>query len=170
MDTNRIELDEAYMQMAEVWAKRSYATRSKVGALLVNEQQIISDGYNGMPSGMPNHEIEIPVANQFHTELVTNPLVIHAEANVFDKLSKNGTSTGAEGATLYVTMSPCLECSKRIINNKIKRVVYRVEYRDTRAIDVLRSVGIEVVHLPGDVPQPTAKKGFLKGILRRIKK
>lgn len=144
MDQERIDLDEAYLQMAEIWARRSYATRSKVGALLVKEKQIISDGYNGMPSGMPNSLIEVKDGDS----LVTNPLVIHAEANVFDKLSKRGSADGAEGATLYITMSPCIECSKRIINNKISRVVYREQYRIPDAIDILKSAGIEVVHQP----------------------
>jgi dCMP deaminase len=143
MDENRLDEDEAYMQMAEVWAKRSYATRSKVGALLVKNRTIISDGFNGMPSGMPNEEIEWSTFEG----VVTNQLVIHAEANLFDKLSRNGSNSGAEGATMYVTLSPCMECAKRIINNKIKRIVYRNKYRIADALPILISAGIEVVQL-----------------------
>lgn len=142
---DRIDLDEAYMQMSEIWALRSYATRSKVGALLVKDRQIISDGYNGMPAGIPNELIESTSADGL---VVTNPLVIHAEANCFDKLSKHGSSQGAEGATLYVTMSPCIECAKRIINNKLARVVYRNPYRNLDPINYLKNSGIEVIHLP----------------------
>jgi len=139
MDENRIPLDEAYMQMAEIWALRSYATRTKVGALLVRDRQIISDGYNGMPKGVPNHLVELV---QPDGSIITNPLVIHAEANVFDKLSEKGSSHGAAGSTLYCTFSPCIDCAKRIINNKIARFVYRDEYRDTSPLDTLRENGV----------------------------
>jgi dCMP deaminase len=145
MDTNRIAADEAYMQMAEIWALRSYATRSKVGALLVVEQQIISDGFNGMPRGMPNEDIEIL---QPDGTLITNPLAIHAEANCFDKLSKNGSTQGAEGGYMYLTLSPCVECAKRIINNKVAKVFYRHIYRNTEGLDALALGKVPAVHLP----------------------
>ena len=147
MTENRLALDEAYMRMAEVWAQRSYATRTKVAALLVKDRQIISDGYNGMPKGMPNELVEVAMSDG---STVTNPLVIHAEANVFDKLSEKGSSNGAAGATLYCTFSPCIECAKRIINNKIARFVYRDEYRDATPIRVLQEAGIIVDKLKRD--------------------
>lgn len=144
MDQNRLPLDEAYMQMAEVWAKRSYATRTKVAALLVKDRQIISDGYNGMPKGMPNELVELPGPNG---TIITNPLVIHAEANLFDKLSEKGSSHGANGGTIYCTFSPCVECAKRIINNKIARFVFRDEYRDTEPLRILTDAKVIVEQL-----------------------
>lgn len=140
-----MQADEAYMQMAEVWARRSYATRSKVGALLVKNQRIISDGFNGMPRGMPNEEIETTLPDG---TVVTNPLVIHAEANCFDKLSKDGGGDGAEGAYMYLTLSPCLECAKRIINNKVAKVFYRDIYRNTEGLEALERGKVPAVHLP----------------------
>ena len=144
MEENRIALDEAYLQMAEIWAKRSYATRTKVGALLVDpiKKKIISDGYNGMPSGFPNEEVELIDEKGY---IVTNPLVLHAESNSILKCA--AFDGGAEGCTLYVTMSPCNECAKLIIQAKIKRVVYRTEYRIIDSIAILRRAGIEVVKL-----------------------
>lgn len=144
MIETRLSADEAYMQMAEVWSQRSYATRSKVGAILVKDQRVISDGFNGMPRNMPNHEIETQLEDG---TLVTNPLVIHAEANCFDKLSKNGSNTGAEGAYMYLTLSPCLECAKRIINNRVAKVFYRTAYRNTDGLNVLERAGVPVIHL-----------------------
>jgi dCMP deaminase len=141
---NRIDLDEAYMQMAEVWAQRSYATRTKVGALLIDpiKRQIVSDGYNGMPSGFPNDEVEFINPD---TSKTTNPLVIHAESNAILKCAAN--HGGAEGCTLYVTINPCVECAKLIIQSGIKRVVYRDNYRIQDAIEILNFAGIEVVKL-----------------------
>ena len=118
---------------APVWAQNSYCKRRKVGALLVKDRMIISDGYNGTPSGFENICEE---------DGVTKPYVLHAEANAITKVAKSGNSS--EGATLYVTASPCLECSKLIIQAGIKRVVYRDEYRLTDGIDLLRRAGIEV--------------------------
>jgi len=141
MDPNRFPLDEAYMQMAEVWARRSYATRTKVAALLVKDRQIISDGYNGMPKGMPNELVELI---QPDGTIITNPLVIHAEANLFDKLSEKGSNNGAMGGTIYCTFSPCIECAKRIINNKIARFVYRDLYRDIEPLRILQDAHIIV--------------------------
>lgn len=141
---SRIELDEAYMQMAEVWAQRSYATRTKVGALLVDPEnrQIMSDGYNGMPSGFPNEDVEIL---QEDGTLVTNPLVIHAESNAILKCA--ASDGGSRGCTLYVTINPCVECAKLIIQAGIKRVVYRSYYRITEGIQILERAKIEVIHL-----------------------
>ena len=127
------KFDCRYLEMAEIWAQNSYCKRRKVGALLVKDRMIISDGYNGTPSGFENICEE---------DGVTKPYVLHAEANAITKVAKSGNSS--EGATLYVTASPCLECSKLIIQSGIKRVVYRDEYRLTDGIDLLRRAGIEV--------------------------
>ena len=127
------KFDHSYLEMAEIWAQNSYCKRRKVGALLVKDRMIISDGYNGTPSGFENICEE---------DGVTKPYVLHAEANAITKVAKSGNSS--EGATLYVTASPCLECSKLIIQPGIKRVVYRDEYRLTDGIDLLRRAGIEV--------------------------
>ena len=125
------KFDHSYLEMAEIWAQNSYCKRRKVGALLVKDRMIISDGYNGTPSGFENICEE---------DGVTKPYVLHAEANAITKVAKSGNSS--EGATLYVTASPCLECSKLIIQSGIKRVVYRDEYRLTDGIDLLRRAGI----------------------------
>ena len=127
------KFDHSYLEMAEIWAQNSYCKRRKVGALLVKDRMIISDGYNGTPSGFENICEE---------DGVTKPYVLHAEANAITKVAKSGNSS--EGATLYVTASPCLECAKLIIQSGIKRVVYRDEYRITDGIDLLRRAGIEV--------------------------
>ena len=127
------KFDHSYLEMAEIWAQNSYCKRRKVGALLVKDRMIISDGYNGTPSGFET------VCEE---DGVTKPYVLHAEANAITKVAKSGNSS--EGATLYVTASPCLECSKLIIQSGIKRVVYRDEYRLTDGIDLLRRAGIEV--------------------------
>ena len=127
------KFDHSYLEMAQIWAQNSYCKRRKVGALLVKDRMIISDGYNGTPSGFENICEE---------DGVTKPYVLHAEANAITKVAKSGNSS--EGATLYVTASPCLECSKLIIQSGIRRVVYRDEYRLTDGIDLLRRAGIEV--------------------------
>ena len=127
------KFDHSYLQMAEVWAQNSYCKRRKVGALLVKDRMIISDGYNGTPAGFEN------VCEE---DGVTKPYVLHAEANAITKVAKSGNSSA--GATLYVTASPCLECSKLIIQAGIRRVVYRDEYRLTDGVDLLRRAGIQV--------------------------
>ena len=127
------KFDRRYLEMAEIWAKNSYCKRRQVGALLVKDNMIISDGYNGTPSGFEN----ICEENG-----VTKPYVLHAEANAISKVAKSGNSS--EGATLYVTASPCIECSKLIIQSGIKRVVYKDEYRLTDGVDLLRKAGAEV--------------------------
>ena len=127
------KFDQRYLEMAEIWAKNSYCKRRQVGALLVKDNMIISDGYNGTPSGFEN------VCEE---NGVTKPYVLHAEANAISKIAKSGNSS--LGATLYVTASPCIECSKLIIQSGIKRVVYKDEYRLTDGIDLLRRAGIEV--------------------------
>ena len=128
------KFDEKYLAMAEVWAGNSYCRRRQVGALLVKDRMIISDGYNGTPSGFENICEDESGA--------TKPYGLHAEANAISKVAKSGNSS--DGATLYVTASPCIECAKLIIQAGIKRVVYKDEYRLTDGIDLLRRAGIEV--------------------------
>ena len=132
MDNNKF--DRSYLQMAEVWAQNSYCKRRKVGALLVKDRTIISDGYNGTPSGFEN------ICEDENG--VTKPYVLHAEANAITKVAKSGNSS--EGATLYVTASPCAECAKLIIQSGISRVVYRDAYRLTDGIDLLKRAGVTV--------------------------
>lgn len=126
--------DDKYLEMARVWASNSYCKRRQVGALIVKDRMIISDGYNGTPSGFENICEDESGA--------TKPYVLHAEANAITKVAKSGNSS--QGSTLYVTASPCLECAKLIIQAGIKRVVYRDEYRLTDGIDLLSRAGIEV--------------------------
>lgn len=134
-------LDLRYLRMAAIWAENSYCQRRKVGALVVKEKMIISDGYNGTPSGFEN------VCEDAHG--VTHPYVLHAEANAITKLARSGNNS--DQATLYVTASPCIECAKLIIQAGIRRVVYAEQYRLTDGIDLLRRAGVEVVHLPLDL-------------------
>lgn len=131
------KFDAKYLRMAKIWASNSYCKRRQVGALLVKDNMIISDGYNGTPAGFEN------VCEDENG--VTKPYVLHAEANALTKVAKSGNS--AEGATLYVTASPCLECSKLIIQSGIRRVVYSDEYRLDDGIKLLRRAGIEVEKL-----------------------
>ena len=132
------------MQMAEIWAQRSKANRSQVGALIVKNRQIISDGYNGMPAGSEDDVCEIYDANGL---LLTKPEVMHAESNALLKIAENG-GVGARGATLYSTLSPCPECAKLIKQSKIARVVYRNDYRLPDGILMLRKLGVDVTQLP----------------------
>jgi len=128
------QLDQRYLKMAMIWAQNSYCERRQVGALLVKEKMIISDGYNGTPSGFEN----ICEDENNHTK----PYVLHAEANAITKVAKSGNSS--EGATMYVTSSPCLECSKLIIQAGIKRVVFTESYRLDDGINLLKRADIEV--------------------------
>jgi dCMP deaminase len=146
INPNRIALDEAYMQMAEVWAKRSKANRLQVGGLLVLDGQIISDGYNGMPAGYEGDDEVCELYAPDGITLLTKPQVLHAEANMLLKLVANG-GRGAKGATMYVTDSPCPECAKLIMQAKVARVVYRRKYRLTAGIDLLEDRGIICHHL-----------------------
>lgn len=127
-------LDLRYLRMARIWAENSYCQRRKVGALVVKDKMIISDGYNGTPSGFEN------VCED--EDNVTKPYVLHAEANAITKVAKSGNNS--QGATLYVTDAPCLECAKLIIQAGIKRVVYVIEYSVRDGIELLRRAGIEV--------------------------
>ncbi len=127
-------LDRRYLKMAAIWAQNSYCKRRKVGALLVKDKMIISDGYNGTPSGFEN---ECEDENN-----LTKAYVLHAEANAITKVAKSGNSS--QGATLYVTSSPCLECSKLIIQAGIKRVVFSENYRLEDGINLLKRADIDV--------------------------
>ena len=138
IDDKQLQLDKRYLRMARIWSENSYCERRKVGALLVKYKMIISDGYNGTPSGFPNVcESE---------EGVTLPYVLHAEANAITKVARSNNSS--EGSTLYVSTSPCMECSKLIIQAGIKRVVFSDLYRITDGLDLLRDAGVETVHIP----------------------
>lgn len=130
-------LDKRYLRMAAIWAENSYCQRRKVGAIIVKDQMIISDGYNGTPSGFEN------VCEE--ESGVTKPYVLHAEANAITKVARSNNSS--DGSTLYVTASPCVECAKLIIQAGIKRVVFNELYRITDGIDLLRRAGIECVHI-----------------------
>lgn len=131
-------LDKRYLRMARIWSENSYCTRRKVGALIVKDQMIISDGYNGTPSGFPN------VCED--EEGLTLPYVLHAEANAITKVARSHNSS--EGGTMYVTDSPCIECAKLIIQAGIKRLVYSKPYRLIDGIELLERAGIEVVFIP----------------------
>jgi dCMP deaminase len=133
----QIIFDKRYLEMALIWAKNSYCIRRQVGALLVRGRMIISDGYNGTPSGFEN------VCED--EKNVTKPYVLHAEANAITKVAKSSNSS--EASTLYVTTSPCLECSKLIIQSGIKRVVYCNRYHKTDGLELLKRAGIELVFI-----------------------
>jgi len=134
------QFDKRYLQMAQIWAENSYCKRRKVGALIVKEKMIISDGYNGTPAGFEN------VCEDENYK--TKPYVLHAEANAITKVAKSNNSS--EDSTLYVTTAPCMECSKLIIQSGIKRVVFSGEYHSDDGIQLLKRAKIEVVHLPND--------------------
>ena len=139
-EMKQLEVDKKYLRMARIWAENSYCTRLNVGALIVKDKMIISDGYNGTPSGFENKCED--------DEGKTKAYVLHAEANAITKVaSSNNNSTGA---TIYVTNSPCMECAKLIIQAGIRRVVYATQYRITEGIDLLRQAGIIVDHIDID--------------------
>lgn len=129
-------LDRRYLRMARIWAENSYCKRRQVGALVVKDHMIISDGYNGTPSGFDN----ICEENN-----VTYPYVLHAEANAITKLARS--SNNSDGATLYVTAAPCIECAKLIIQSGIKRVIYGEEYRLADGLELLKKAGIETLFI-----------------------
>ena len=133
----QLALDRRYLRMSRIWAENSYCQRRKVGAILVKDGMIISDGFNGTPAGFENVCEDETGA--------TKPSVLHAEANAITKVARSNNSSC--GATLYVTASPCLECSKLIIQSGITRVVYNEEYRLSDGLGLLRRAGVEVVHI-----------------------
>ena len=130
-------LDKSYLRMAQIWAENSYCERRKVGAILVKDKMIISDGYNGTPAGFEN------VCED--TDGTTKPYVLHAEANAITKVARSNNSS--EDSTLYVTASPCVECAKLIIQSGIRRVVFNDLYRLCDGIDLLKRAGVECVHI-----------------------
>lgn len=134
------DLDKRYLRMAGIWAENSYCQRRQVGALIVKDKMIISDGYNGTPSGFEN------VCEDENG--LTKPYVLHAEANAITKIARSGNNS--DGATLYVTDAPCIECSKLIIQAGIKRVIYAKQYRLTDGLELLKRAGIELKYLPYD--------------------
>ena len=134
----QIILDKRYLRMATIWSENSYCARRKVGALIVRNQMIISDGFNGTPDGFEN------VCED--ESGLTKPYVLHAEANAITKVARSNNSS--DGATLYVTASPCMECAKLIIQAGIKRVVFNELYRISDGLDLLERAGIELVHIP----------------------
>jgi dCMP deaminase len=136
-EKKKLKYDLAYLRIAKEWGKLSYCKRKQVGAIIVRDRMIISDGYNGTPSGFENCcEDE---------ENLTKWYVLHAEANAILKVARSTQS--CEGATLYITLSPCKDCSKLIHQSGIKRVVYLEEYKDTSGVDFLRKAGVEAEHL-----------------------
>ncbi len=136
-DRKQARFDQRYLDMARIWAQNSYCQRRQVGALVVKQGMIISDGYNGTPSGFEN------VCEDDNG--ITKPYVLHAEANAITKLARS--SNNSDGATIYITASPCIECAKLIIQAGIRRVVYGEKYRLTDGIELLERAGIEVEYL-----------------------
>lgn len=134
------KLDLRYLKMARIWAQNSYCQRRQVGALVVKDGMIISDGYNGTPSGFEN------ICEDENN--VTKPYVLHAEANAITKLARSNNNS--DGATIYITASPCIECAKLIIQAGIKRVVYGEQYRLTDGVDLLKRAGIETIYINPD--------------------
>lgn len=133
----QIAFDKRYLEMARIWAQNSYCKRRQVGALIVKGKMIISDGYNGTPAGFEN------VCEDENN--ITKPYVLHAEANAITKVAKSNNSS--EDSTLYVTSSPCMECSKLIIQSGIKRVVFCNQYHKTDGLELLRRARIELVYI-----------------------
>ena len=136
-EEKQYNLDNRYLRMAQIWSENSYCHRRRVGALVVKDKAIISDGYNGTISGFDN------VCED--NDGITYPYVLHAEANAITKLARSNHNS--DGGTLYVTASPCIECAKLIIQAGIKRVVYAEKYRLEDGLDLLRKVGVEVVNI-----------------------
>lgn len=134
MDKKQEELDKRYLSMARIWSENSYCTRRQVGALIVKDKMIISDGYNGTPSGFEN------ICEDENG--LTKPYVLHAEANAITKIARSGNNS--DGATLYVTDAPCIECSKLIIQAGIKRVIYEKDYRLRDGLNLLERAGIDI--------------------------
>ena len=139
-DKKQLLLDLRYLRMARIWSENSYCERRKVGALVVKDKMIISDGYNGTPSGFEN------VCEDENN--LTKPYVLHAEANAITKLARS--SNNSDGSTLYVTAAPCIECSKLIIQSGIKRVVYAEKYRLDDGINLLEKAGVKVIYINPD--------------------
>ena len=142
-EDKQLVLDKRYLRMARIWSENSYCTRRKVGALIVKDQMIISDGYNGTPSGFEN------VCED--ESGLTKPYVLHAEANAILKVAASTQS--CKDATLYITMSPCKECSKLIHQAGITRVVYKESYKDRSGLEFLEKAGVKITFLPNSATQ-----------------
>ena len=140
---SQIKLDKTYLDMAQVWSQLSKANRKKVGCLIVKNGSIISDGYNGTPSGFNNECEYNPDPNIFH-KIITKPEVLHAESNAITKLAKSTQSS--EGATMYITIAPCLDCAKLIIQSGIKRVVYKDNYKNLDGVNLLKKAQIKILY------------------------
>lgn len=136
-DLKQFKLDVVYLKMAQSWASNSHSKRSQVGCLVVKDKTIISDGYNGTPTGFPN------ICEDENNQTLSS--VLHAEANAITKLAKNTVSSN--GSTLYVTLSPCYDCSKLIIQSGIKRIVFSEVYRKLDSFDLLNQAGIEIIYI-----------------------
>lgn len=136
-DDKQKTFDKRYLEMAQIWAQNSYCIRRQVGALIVKGKMIISDGYNGTPAGFEN------ICEDENN--ITKPYVLHAEANAITKVAKSNNSS--EDSTLYITASPCMECSKLIIQSGIRRVVYSNKYHKTDGLELLERAGIELVYI-----------------------
>ena len=158
---NQNRLDERYLAMAKEWSKMSHAKRKKVGCLIVKDERIISDGFNGTPSGFDNNceevfytcderdfykdqEWELDKGKEKFFKLKTKPEVLHAESNALMKLARSTNSS--EGATIYCTYSPCFDCAKLIVQSGVKRFVYNETYRNTQGLDLLKKAGVEIVN------------------------
>lgn len=163
-DSKQLKIDKLYLRMAQTWSENSYAIRRKVGCLIVKNNSIISDGYNGTPTGfrnvceyskeyraaklMTDEEERVflkDIRDDFKAELITYPYVLHAESNAIAKLAKSNNSS--DGSTIYITDEPCLECSKMIIQSGIKRVVYNRSYRLHDGIELLKAANIEITQI-----------------------
>lgn len=138
MDSKQHKYDVAYLRMAREWAELSYCKRRQVGAIIVKDRMIISDGYNGTPSGFENC--------CENDEGETHWYVLHAEANAILKVAKS--TQNCEGSTLYITLSPCKDCSKLVHQSGITRVVYHIEYKDTEGLEFLKKAGVELKYIP----------------------
>ncbi len=138
--TKQLEIDKRYLKMARIWAENSYCERRQVGALIVKDQMIISDGFNGTPSGFEN------ICEDENG--VTKPYVLHAEANAITKVA--ASSNSSKGATIYITASPCIECAKLIIQSGILRVVYGEKYHSSEGCRLLERAGIQLDYIELD--------------------
>lgn len=136
--TKQLRYDKAYLRMAAVWGALSHCERKQVGALIVKNSMIISDGYNGTPTGFDNNCEDEDKKTQWY--------VLHAEANAIMKVAKS--TNNSNGATLYITLSPCRECSKLVLQSGIKRVVYLNAYKDDSGLKFLEKAGVEIEHIP----------------------
>jgi dCMP deaminase len=137
-DKKQRRYDQAYLKMASEWSKLSHCKRKQVGALIVKDKMIISDGYNGTPTGFDNCCEDEYGSTKWH--------VLHAEANAILKVASS--TQACQGATLYITLSPCKECSKLILQSGITRMVYANAYKDDSGVDFLRKANIEILYLP----------------------